>query len=150
MSPKVLLILADAAQAVAGKLHILGGGWSIIVAGAPFAVAFKVEIPYSRGADQHEWRLSLVDADGQPVLVPMNPEPAEPEPLVVGASFCTGIPPGITPGTPLDYVYTWSFGPGLPLLPNGRYQWQFELDGQTHEDWSLGFTTGPTPLQQAA
>jgi hypothetical protein len=65
-------------------------------------------------------------------------------------SFCTGIPPGITPGTPLDYVHTWSFGPGMPLLPNSRYQWLFELDGKTEEDWSLGFSTGPAPLQQAA
>lgn len=150
LNPKVHLLLADAAQAVAGKLYILGGGWSIIIPGAPFAVAFKIEVPYNRGADRHEWKLSLLDADGQPVLVQMQPEPAEPEPLVVGDSFCTGIPPGITPGTPLDYVYTWTFGPGLPLLPNSRYQWQFELDGQTDEDWSLGFNTGPAPLAEAA
>jgi hypothetical protein len=111
MSPRVHLMLADAAQAVNGKLYILGGGWSWIVAGMPFAVAFKLEIPYSRATEKHTWKLSLLDADGQPVLVQMKPD-AEPEPLVVGDEFCTGIPPGIAPGTPLDYVYTWRFAPG--------------------------------------
>lgn len=149
MSPKVHLMLADAAQAVNGKLYILGGGWSWIVAGMPFAVAFKIEVPYSRATDKHTWKLSLLDADGQPVLVQMKPD-AEPEPLVVGDEFCTGIPPGIAPGTPLDYVYTWSFGPGLPLASGARYEWRFELDGDADEDWSLGFTTAPTPLADAA
>ena len=151
MNPKVHLMLADAAQAVNGKLYILGGGWSRIIAGAPFAVALKVEVPYSQASDRHEWKLSLADADGSPVLVPMQQD-SEPEPLVVGASFCTGIPPGVTPGTPLDYVATWSFGPGLPLAPSSRYQWTFEIDGQTDEDWTLGFDTVamPPPLANAA
>ena len=61
-------------------------------------------------------KLSLADADGQLVLVQTKPDPAEPEPLIVGHPFCTGIPPGATPGTPLDYVYTWDFRP-RPTTP---------------------------------
>ena len=43
---KVTMLLADAAQAVNGKLYILGGGWS--VAGpdpTPMAIALKMEVP---------------------------------------------------------------------------------------------------------
>jgi hypothetical protein len=149
MNHKVHLMLADAAQAVAGKLYILGGGWSVIVAGAPFALAIKIEVPYSRGTDKHVWKLSLVDLDGNAVLAPSVPD-GEQKPIVFDGDFCTGIPPHITPGTPLDAVIAANFGPGIPLMPGTRYEWRFELDGDCDEDWCLGFTTAPAPLANAA
>lgn len=141
---KVTLMLADAAQVADGKLYILGGGWSAIVPGGPFAVAGKIEVPYDRATETHEWRLELVDADGQPVLVHPALD-AEPQPLVLSGSFSTGIPPHVVPGTPLDSVIAANFAPGLPLAPSSRYQWRFSIDGQEDEDWSLGFSTRAAP-----
>ena len=39
---KVTLMLADAAQVSEGKLHILGGGWSVTGPPAPSAIALLV------------------------------------------------------------------------------------------------------------
>ena len=80
-------------------------------------------------------------------MVPTPPE-GELGPLVVGGTFCTGIPPGVTPGIPLDHVMAGEFV-GLPLNP-GRYQWQFTMDEQANEDWALGFTVVVQPPQALA
>ncbi len=146
---KVTLLLADSAQAVGGKLYILGGGWSNITPGAPFAVTGKIEVPWNQGTDEHVWRLELVDADGYPFTLPHDGE-GDPPALVFENKFCTGIPPGIVAGTPLDHVFAVNLGPGLPLAPGARYQWQLTIDGRTHEDWVLGFNTRPAAPQQLA
>ncbi|MDQ3354462.1 MAG: hypothetical protein M3507_08295, partial [Actinomycetota bacterium] len=67
---KVTMLLADAAQAVGGKLFILGGGWSVTGPGpAPMAMAIKIEVPWDRTNQRHHWALDLIDQDGQAVLV---------------------------------------------------------------------------------
>ncbi|HEX5467989.1 MAG TPA: hypothetical protein VFW80_02965 [Gaiellaceae bacterium] len=147
MTMKVFLLLADAAQAVAGKLYILGGGWSTIMAGAPFAVAVKVYVPWNEGTQQHKLKLELVDSDGNPFEAPVSE--TQKEPLVIEQDFCTGIPPNVKAGTPLDYVYTFT-AVGLPLEPNMRYEWRLSVDGESDPDWTLAFNTAPTPLAQAA
>ena len=38
------MLLADAAQVSEGKLHILGGGWSVTGPPAPSAIALLVEV----------------------------------------------------------------------------------------------------------
>lgn len=136
---KVTLLLADAAQSVGGKLYILGGGWSTITAGAPFAIAAKIEVPWHQATDEHTMRLELVDADGQPVCG------TDEAPVVIEGTFCTGIPPGITAGTPLDANLAVSIPPGLPLEAGRRYEWRLTIDGQTDEDWHVAFSTRPIP-----
>lgn len=138
---KVTLLLADAAQAVGGKLYLLGGGWSSITAGAPFAIAGKIEVPWSQGTDRHTWRLELVDADGHPFTLAGQGDEPQPQPLWFEQQFNTGIPPGLTPGTPLDHVFAVTVGPGLPLVPGTRYQWRLTIDGHEGEDWYVGFNT---------
>ena len=43
-------MLADSAQAVGGKLYILGGGWSRSAGAAPFAIAAKIEVPWDEAS----------------------------------------------------------------------------------------------------
>jgi hypothetical protein len=147
MTMKVFLLLADAAQAVGGKLYILGGGWSTILAGAPFAIAVKVDVPWSEGTKTHKLRLELVDSDGNPFEVPTSD--GEGEPLAVEQDFCTGIPPNVKVGTPLDYTYTFT-AVGMPLEPNMRYEWRLSIDGESNPDWRLAFNTAPMSLAEAA
>lgn len=71
---KLDAFLADAAQVVGGKLYVLGGGWSVIQPGAPFAICGKVGIPWHQGTDHHKLVLELVDGDGDPVLAPREPD----------------------------------------------------------------------------
>ncbi len=70
---KVTMLLADAAQAVEGKLYILGGGWSIIgPEPTPMAFAIKIEVPWTEANIRHQLRVALYDEDGQPVIIPTS------------------------------------------------------------------------------
>jgi hypothetical protein len=135
---KVTMLLADSAQAVDGKLYVLGGGWSFAGPGpTPMALAVKIEVPWDRGNMKHHLIIELLDADGQPVETPMPPE-GVPAPLRIESEFEAGRPPGLRPGTPLDVVLAINFAP-LPLNPGGRYEWRLSIDGYD-EDWRAAFS----------
>jgi hypothetical protein len=135
---KVTLLLADAAEAVNGKLYILGGGWSVMgPEPAPMAIAIKIEVPWDQGNDVHKLQLRLVDADGQPVLA--DSEEGE-VPVVLDADFETGRPAGVKPGTPLDLTMAVTLGP-LPLAPGSRFEWRLTIDGVEDDEWRVAFST---------
>lgn len=140
---KVSLMLADAAHAVGGKLYILGGGWSVLFAPAPFAIALKIEVPWSEATDTHHFLVELIDEDGHTVKTPDGDELAN-----IGGTFCTGIPAGVKQGTPIDAVLAFPIPP-LALDP-GRYEWRLTIDGKGDEDWYLAFTRAEPPMAQAA
>jgi hypothetical protein len=146
---KVTLMLADYAQAVDGKLNIIGGGWSVITPGAPFGIACKIEVPWNRATEEHSFRLELLDIDGHPVCVE-HPEAEEPTPIMLDGTFSTGIPAGIKAGTPLDAVFAVPFVI-VPLDAGKRYEWRLSIDGQTEDDWYVAFKTRPeSPAALAA
>jgi hypothetical protein len=135
---KVTLLLADAAQAVNGKLYILGGGWSVTGPDpSVMALAVKVEVPWDRANILHRWRLELLDSDGGPVALPM-PDGTEAA-IAYSGQFEAGRPPGLKPGTPLDVAMAIGVPP-LPIPPGGRYEWRMSIDG-IDESWSAAFST---------
>ena len=68
---KVTILLADSAQAVQGKLYILGGGWSIAGPGPiTMAIAIKIEIPWTEANTRHQLRVALFDEDEHLVTIP--------------------------------------------------------------------------------
>ena len=97
---KLTLILADSAQAVNGKLYILGGGWSITdPANINMSIAIKIEVPWTAANAPHNFHLVLVTEDGQPVR--MNNQVCE----VQGALRLEGLPdcvPGPRSMSPLQ------------------------------------------------
>ena len=130
------LLLADAAQAVDGKLYVLGGGWSVTgPQPTPMAIALKIDVPWDQTNTRHSWRLELVDADGGPVELG-----DEPSPVQIEQEFEIGRPPGVKPGTPLDFVVAISIQP-LPLETGKQYAWQLTIDGEGQNDWHLPFST---------
>jgi hypothetical protein len=138
---KVTLLLADAAQAVNGKLYVLGGGWSLTGPDpSAMALAVKIDVPWDRANIKHHWRLELLDGDGAPIEVPSAPA-GEPRPLRIDGEFEAGRPAGLKPGTPLDVALALNFAP-LPLPPGGRYVWRLSIDG-FDEDWQVAFSTRP-------
>lgn len=139
---RATILLADAAQAIGGKLYILGGGWSLIGPDpTPSAVAVKLEVPWDRANHRYQLMLQLVDADGQAVVVP-SPEGGESQPLEFTAEFEAGRPPGLRAGTPLDGAFAINLGP-LPLEPGNRYAWRLMIDGETEPEWQIGFSVRP-------
>ena len=68
---KTTLLLCDHAQEVAGKLYILGGGWSIY-RGAPvtMGLAVKISIPWDAANIPHEFAARLVTEDGHDPVLP--------------------------------------------------------------------------------
>jgi hypothetical protein len=133
---KVTMLLADMAQAVAGKLYVLGGGWSMIGPGAtPSALAIKIEIPWDEANRQHQLLIELVDLDGRPVEVGGKP-------VEVRGQFEAGRPAGLAAGTPLDAVLAINLPP-IPLAPGHRYVWRLSINGSSREDWQAAFTVRP-------
>ncbi len=134
------MLLADAVQAVNGKLYILGGGWSVIgTEPTPTGIAIKIGVPWTEANKQHGFKLTLVDEDEKPVIVQT---PIGDRPLELEGNFEAGRPAGIKPGTSLDVVLAVNLGP-LPLRPGTSYVWRFFIDNDTKEDWQLAFTTRP-------
>jgi hypothetical protein len=129
--------LADAAQVVGGKHYVLGGGWSRIVPGAPFAVYGTVLIPWNLRTEAHTLQLELVDTDGRPFAPPGAP------PLVFTFEYDPAVRQfdGIKPGTGIDWAFSATVGPLLPLTPNTRYEWRIGIDGHVEDGWTLPFQT---------
>lgn len=138
------LLLADYAVVSDGKLTIVGGGWSWrTVDPAPSAVAVHVQVPWDQANVDHNLRLELLDADGQPVLDP------EDKPIALPQSFQVGRPPGLKPGSQLDHFLALVLGP-LPLQAGSRYEWRLTINDETRDEWRRPFSVVPRPPQQVA
>jgi len=139
------MLLCDAAQVdPAGKVHILGAGWTVTAAGpsqplAGHAVVALLHVPWSETETPHAVVLRLEDADGHPVVV-QGPNGARA--MVHEQVVAVGRPPGAPEGITLDAPVVITVGPGVPLHP-GRYVWRLEIDGQSHEDWLVSFHVQP-------
>lgn len=131
------IILCDAAEAVNGKLFILGGGWSVTGPDpSPSALAVKIDVPWTDANRPIPVEVSLLDADGTAVRVPDRL--GNPQPVAVRLDIEVGRPPGLPPGMPLDA--TVAFGvPGLALARGQRYVWRLTIDGESKPHWQVGF-----------
>jgi hypothetical protein len=128
-----------------GKLTVVGGGWSITgPEPVPFGIGILVHVPWDLANTRHTLRLELLDADGGPVEVAVEDSDEE-QPVVFfdDVPFEVGRPPGIKPGTPLEFVVAVNSGP-LPLEPGARYEWRLSIDGRQQDDWRLPFSVRET------
>lgn len=134
---KVTMMLADAAQAVDGKLYILGGGWSITgPAPTPHALAMIIQTPWDLANRKHQFELELVDADGHAFVDDAG------NPVALNGEFEPGRPPGLKPGAWLETNMAINVPP-LKFNPNSSYEWRLRVNGESKEDWHLPFTTRP-------
>jgi hypothetical protein len=131
---RVTLLLADSAQAVNGKLYILGGGWSVMGHPVgPSALAMKIDVPWDQSNLRHTVHIELLDNDGN--AVPND----EGDPLEIGFEFEVGRPPGVKPGTDLDTTFAFNFPPFSNLQPNTGYEWRVTIDDKHGPDWRAPF-----------
>ena len=130
-------MLADYAIVSDGKLTIVGGGWSQTgPEPAPFGIGLLIQVPWDQSNTVHTFAVQLLDSDGEAVVLETDED--EGQPVAFGGDFEVGRPPGLKPGTPLDFPVAMNSTP-LPLEP-GRYEWRLTIDGQSHQDWTLAFT----------
>lgn len=134
---KLTMMLADSAQAVNGKLYILGGGWSIVgPKPRPMAIVMKIEVPWDQANIEQRFRLRLIDQDARPVMV--STEKGE-RPVEISGTFTTGraahLPYGKPVGVPLAINH-----PPIKLEPGGSYVWELYINDDTREDWKLDFS----------
>jgi hypothetical protein len=144
-STKVTAMLAQFAQALPnGVVNIMGGGLAVIPPELPMVfIAGNIQIGWDAIGVGHTMRFELLDDQGLPVVKDDG------EPIVVDGQFNVAPNPGILRGTPLVMPLALGVGP-LQLAPASRYEWKFEIDGESHEDWSLGFSTMPKAQPKAA
>lgn len=111
------MLLCDSAQSIAGKLFILGGGWSILKKTEQpitMALAVRLAIPWSQANEKHVIAAELVTSDGQTVVHEGNE-------VRTSGEIEVGRPPGVKQGTPLDAAFVLTLQ-GLSLEP-GSYVW---------------------------
>lgn len=120
-----ILLLCDYAEAVNGKLYIMGGGWTTCPPGPRFmAVAIRVIVSWSETNTKHQLALFLQDAEGNQTEFGDPPQPVEKT-----GEFEVGRPPGIPKGTEMDFTAVFGFI-NLPLQPDTGYRWQLEINGE--------------------
>jgi Family of unknown function (DUF6941) len=117
-------LLADAVQAVRGKLFVLGGGWDTLwVRNFParhpsLAIGLRLRVPTSWGAEVLKLSVELQNADGAPML---------PHPL----SHDIRLPS--TPQTPaatdFGLIRSFTFN-NLVFSAEGSYSFVISVDGE--------------------
>jgi hypothetical protein len=95
-----------------------------------------IQVPWDQSNTVHTFQVELLDADGEPVVLEGDEEGDQS--VAFGGDFEVGRPPGLKPGTPLDFPVAMNSTP-LPLEP-GRYEWRLTIDGEARQDWTLAFT----------
>ena len=106
------LMLADSAQAVDGKLYILGGAWNVLrfpefPAQLLVGIAVAIDVDWNETNRRHHLDVHFEDADGNAM------EPT------IGADFEAGRPPGAVAGADLRIVFAVN-GP-LAIPAAGSY-----------------------------
>jgi hypothetical protein len=101
------LILADHAEAVNGKLYLMGGGWDRRTVAdfrqpQTFAVAVGILIPWTETNRPLSLTVALTDLDGAPIAPPLQTQ------------LTAGRPANAKPGQKLRYMLAVNFQTGIP------------------------------------
>lgn len=114
-----VMLLADSAQAVGGKLYVLGGGFDRInMPTVPFAhrfdLAMLIEVPWGATNQPYQIVVELLDADGESVGYRAE------------ATMETGRPPGTRQGTSLTVPMA------VPVVAEFRAPGRYMLSGSVN------------------
>lgn len=115
--------LADHAEAVNGKLYVVGGAWDrLYTANLPahhahLSLSAVIKIPWTATNQRHGIVVDLVDADGHSAL-----------PQKMEGDFEAGRPPGMRPGDDSTFVFVANVN-GMQLEKEGQYEFVLSIDG---------------------
>ncbi len=131
MAIRITAFLADSAEAVNGKLYVLGAGWDTI-ASASFpavhsrvAIGVIVHVGWTDTDAEHEIALRLETEDGQPVA--LGRSTADTVVGAIGHRFTANRNPMLRPGDELAHPVTFTIN-DLRLPAPGGYSWVLSVD----------------------
>jgi|ERR671930_1121247 hypothetical protein len=133
----VTLLLCDYAEAINGKLYVMGGGWSVLFAAdrpVNMSVAALLAVPWDQTNRRHQIALELLTDEGTPVEF-------QGQGVVLTGEFEVGRPPGVKPGTSFNTPFVWNIG-GL-VLASGGYDWKLSVDGEPRASRAFVVTAPP-------
>ncbi len=130
----VKVVLADHAQIAGGKLFISGAGWTDMTGAVPFALAMMFEVPREQTGKEHTFAVDLIDADGKPAMMPT---PQGMQPWHFEGTLQIDAEEGAPPAASFVSPFVIKQGP-TPLAP-ASYEWRWQVDGETRENWRLPF-----------
>jgi hypothetical protein len=137
---KVTLLLADHAQAIAGKLYVMGAGWDLVgPEPAPMALAILIEVQWNETNRPHHVLVELQDVDGQRARI--GPEGTE---VWFQTDLEVGRPPGHPPGNPFNVPLAFNLAP-MPLVPGTRYVWVASVGDQPEDHSRAAFNVRQGP-----
>ena len=115
------LILADRAEAIGGKMYLMGGGFdrvrmTALPGAAQFDVAVGILVGYGETNQQHLFELRCEDAAGNVVVEAPR------------GAIEVGRPPDMVAGSEQRALLV--FGGPFAFRAPGDYAWVFVLDGQ--------------------
>ena len=130
--------LADAAEAVNGKIYALGIGWNILqtmhlpTVHPRIALGITIHVPYTATNQNHKLAVRLEDEDGQAIPLGEQPSASPDEPpqrvMELGGDFNVGRPPLLPPGD--EQVITLALNVnGMKFERPGLFTWSFAIDG---------------------
>jgi len=124
---RAVVLLCDAAQDVNGKLYVLGGGFSGVLATGPVSMtlAMKLFWPVESAGENVPLRVTLLDEDGDLVT-------QAGEPIRVEGRMSANPDAPVPPDKMLESVFVLPFV-GLDLAPGG-YRWEVSLADTPVED----------------
>jgi hypothetical protein len=124
------MFLADRAEAINGKLYVMGGAWDRLQVPelpgplpVPISVAVVITVPWSLTNREFTFSLELVDVDNAPLPITEEGE-------VFSIPFEVGRPPGLRQGRPQKNVLSVTIGPGLEFEKPGTYSFRGMIDGE--------------------
>lgn len=121
------IILADFAETdQAGKVHMLGAGWSVTgPQAAPQAVVGFIQVPPELAEAPIVFTLRLADQAGELVEIP---GPAGAQRLELTGQVEATVPEEWDQATELSVAFSVNFT--LPLAGGQSYTWSLEVDGK--------------------
>jgi Family of unknown function (DUF6941) len=125
--PEANMLLCDAATISDGKLFILGGGWSSMLAreeSVTLTFAAIVSVPWHLTNRKIRLELQLLSEDGTVV------ETVDGKPATAGGELTIGRPAHVRPGVSQNVPFVAPFR-ALPLLQGG-YVCTLALDGRVY------------------
>jgi hypothetical protein len=126
------MFLADRAEAINGKLYVMGGAWDTLQVPelpgplpVPISVAVVISVPWSLTNREFTFSLELVDVDNAPVQIGEDETDG-----LFSIPFEVGRPPGLREGRPQKNVLSLTIGPGLAFEKPGTYSFRGLIDGE--------------------
>ena len=133
-------LIADAVQAVGGKLYVMGGGWDTLwVRQLParhhsLAIGARFRIPWTDAGRRLSMTIDLQDEDGNSVF---GSGPLK-------HSLTVGRPPGLPDGSDIGVVRAFTFN-NVPFSKAGGFSFAIAIAGQERKRIRFNVRERPAP-----